>query len=86
MADLSNINDMHIKTIKKLVAHQVERKNVAELIYAIKNIDLFIEDLSKHNLSDDKIAELVDYTLEELHRELLENHKEDLKKYDKINQ
>ncbi len=81
MADLSNINDMHLKKIKKLVAHQVANKNVAQLIYAIKNMDLFIDELKSHNLSDEKIAELVDYAMEECHKELLEHHREDLNKY-----
>ena len=83
MADLSNITGMHVKKIMKLVKHQIGQKNVAQLVYAIKNMDLFIEELSSHNLSDDKIAELVDYTMEECHRELLEHHREDLKKYER---
>ncbi len=81
MADLSNITGMHVKKIMKLVKHQVGQKNVAELVYAIKNIDLFAQELSSHNLSDDKIAELVDYAMEECHRERLEHHRDDLNKY-----
>jgi len=81
MADLSKITDMHLKKIKKLVKHQVANKNVAQLIYAVKNMDLFIDELKSHNLSDEKIAELVDYAMEECHKELLEHHREDLNKY-----
>ncbi len=82
MADLSNINEMHIKTIKKLVAHQVNEKNVAELIYAINNIYLFEQELKSHNLSDDKTDDLVEYALETMHEQLVKYHLDDLKKYD----
>ena len=81
MADLSNITQMQIRTIKKLVKHQIRQKNVAQLIYAVQNMYLFEQELESHNLSSDKVEDLVEYALEELHRELLEHHKEDLKKY-----